>query len=159
MLDIAFIREFPDLVKAGAKKKRIQVDVDRLLDVDRQRRTLITDIEQLRAERNRKSKTVSSLPPSEREALLAETRAFTEQLRHSETALAPLEEQFERLMLQVPNVPAPDVPDGLTDADNVEVRRWGELPTFSFTPRDHVELVDALDLIDTRRAVSIAGTR
>src|SRR5919108_13917 len=136
MLDIAFIREFPELVKAGAQKKRLQVDVDRLLDVDRQRRTLITEIEQLRAERNRKSKTVSSLPPSGREALLAETRALTEQLRRSETALAPLEEEFERLMLQVPNVPAADVPEGVTEADNVEIRCWGELPTFSFTPRD-----------------------
>ena len=62
MLDIAFIREFPDLVKAGAKKKHIQVDVDRLLDVDRQRRGLITEIEQWRAERNRKSKTVNRKP-------------------------------------------------------------------------------------------------
>ena len=96
MLDIAFIREFPDLVKAGAKKKRIQVDVDRLLDVDRQRRGLITEIEQLRAERNRQSKMVSGIPPSEREVLLAETRALTEQLRHSETALAPLEAEFEQ---------------------------------------------------------------
>jgi seryl-tRNA synthetase len=159
MLDIAFIREFPDLVKAGAKKKRIQVDVNRLLDVDRQRRGLITEIEQLRAERNRKSKLVSSLPPSEREALLAETRGLTEQLRYSETALAPLEAEFEHLMLQVPNVPAADVPEGLTDADNVEIRRWGEPPTFSFTPRDHVELGEALDLIDIKRAVRIAGTR
>jgi len=159
MLDIAFIREFPDLVKAGAKKKRLEADVDRLLDVDRQRRALITEIEQLRAERNRKSKLVSSLPPSERETLLAETRGITEQLRRHETALAPLEEAFERLMLQVPNVPAPDVPDGLTDADNIEVRRWGEPPTFSFTPRDHVELGEALDLIDIKRAVRIAGTR
>ena len=140
MLDIAFIREFPDLVKAGARKKRIQVDIDRLLDVDRQRRGLITEIEQLRAERNRQSRMVSSLPPSEREALLAETRGLTEQLKHSETALAPLEAEFEQLMLQVPNVPAADVPEGLTDADNVEIRRWGEPPTFSFTPRDHVEL-------------------
>lgn len=159
MLDIAFIREFPDLVKAGAKKKRIQVDVDRLLDVDRQRRGLITEIEQWRAERNRKSKTVSSLPPSEREALLAETRGLTEQLRHSEAALAPLQAEFEHLMLQVPNVPAADVPAGLTEADNVEIRRWGEPPTFSFTPRDHVELGEALDLIDIKRAVRIAGTR
>jgi seryl-tRNA synthetase len=159
MLDIAFIREFPDLVKAGAKKKRIQVDVDRLLDVDRQRRSLITKIEQLRAERNRQSRTVSRLPPGEREALLAETRGITEQLRHSETALAPLEAEFEHLMLQVPNVPAADVPEGLTDADNVEIRRWGEPPTFSFTPRDHVELGEALDLIDIKRAVRIAGTR
>jgi seryl-tRNA synthetase len=159
MLEIAFIREFPDLVKAGAKKKRIQVDVDRLLDVDRQRRALITEIEQLRAERNRKSKLVSSLPPHEREALLAETRVITEQLRHSETALVPLEAEFESLMLQVPNVPAADVPEGLTEADNVEVRRWGEPPSFSFAPRDHVELGEALDLIDIKRAVRIAGTR
>jgi seryl-tRNA synthetase len=159
MLDIAFIREFPDLVKAGAKKKRIEVDVDRLLDVDRQRRGLITEIEQLRAERNRQSKLVSSLPPGEREALLAETRSLTEQLRHSEAALAPLEAEFERLMLQIPNVPAADVPDGLTEADNVEIRRWGEPPTFGFPPQDHVALGEALDLIDTRRAVRIAGTR
>jgi seryl-tRNA synthetase len=159
MLDIAFIREFPELVKAGAKKKHLQMDVDRLLDVDRQRRALITEIERLRAERNRHSKMVSGIPPSEREALLAETRAITAQLKHSETALAPLEEEFERLMLQVPNVPAPDVPEGLTDADNVEIRRWGELPTFSFTPRDHIELGETLDLIDTKRAVRIAGTR
>ncbi len=159
MLDIAFIREFPDLVKAGARKKRIQVDVDRLLDVDRQRRSLITEIEQLRAERNRTSKLVSSLPPSERETVLAETRGLTEQIRLSETALAPLEAEFEQLMLQVPNVPAADVPEGLTDADNVEIRRWGELPTFSFTPRDHVELGEILDLIDVKRAVRIAGAR
>ena len=159
MLDIAFIREFPDLVKAGAKKKRIQVDIDRLLDVDRQRRGLITEIEQLRAERNRQSKLMSSLPPSEREAILAETRGLTEQLKRSETALAPLEAEFEQLMLQVPNVPAADVPEGLTDADNVEIRRWGERPAFSFTPRDHVELGEILDLIDVKRAVRIAGTR
>jgi seryl-tRNA synthetase len=159
MLDIAFIREFPEVVKAGAKKKRLQVDVDRLLDVDRQRRALITEIEQLRAERNRHSKQVSGVPPDEREALLAETRAISAQLKHSETALAPLEEEFERLMLQVPNVPAPDVPEGLTDADNVEIRRWGERPAFAFAPRDHVELGEMLDLIDIKRAVRIAGTR
>src|SRR5919197_2936775 len=159
MLDIAFIRDFPELIKAGAKKKHLQVDVDRLLEVDRQRRGLITELEQLRAERNRKSKVVSSVPPSEREALLAETRIITERLKHGETALAPLEEEFEHLMLRVPNVPAADVPEGLTEADNAEVRRWGEPPTFSFTPRDPVELSEALDIIDIKRAVRIAGTR
>jgi seryl-tRNA synthetase len=73
--------------------------------------------------------------------------------------LAPLEQEFERLMLQVPNIPAPDVPEGLTEADNVEVRRWGEPPAFPFTPRDHVELGEGLDLIDLQRAARIAGTR
>jgi seryl-tRNA synthetase len=159
MLDIAFIRQFPDLVKAGAKKKRIQVDIDRLLEVDRQRRGLITEIEQLRAERNRQSKQLSSLAAGEREALLSETRRLTEHLRRSETALTPLEVEFEQLMLQVPNVPAADVPEGLTDADNVELRRWGTPPTFAFTPRDHLELGDLLDLIDVKRAVRIAGAR
>jgi seryl-tRNA synthetase len=159
MLDIAFIREFPDLVKAGAEKKRLKVDIDRLLEVDRRRRALITEAEQLRAERNRKSKAVSAAPAGERQALLAETKAITERLKRIEADLAPLEHEFERLMLQVPNVPAPDVPEGLTEADNVEVRRWGEPPTFSFTPRDHVELGEALDLIDLKRAARIAGTR
>jgi seryl-tRNA synthetase len=159
MLDIAFIREFPDLVKAGAEKKRLHVDIDRLLEVDRQRRALITEIERLRAERNRQSKAVSASPPDKRERLLAATRAITEQLKQSEAALAPLDQEFACLMLQVPNVPAPDVPEGLTEADNVEVRRWGEPPAFSFPPRDHVELGEALDLIDIKRAVRIAGTR
>jgi seryl-tRNA synthetase len=159
MLDIAFIRTFPELVKAGAKKKRIQVDIDRLLEVDRQRRLLITEIEQLRADRNRQSRLVSSAPPGTREALLAETRAISERLKQGETALAPLGEEFERLMLQVPNVPAADVPDGLTDADSVEVRRWGEPVSFAFEPRDHVELGETLDLIDLKRAARIAGAR
>jgi len=159
MLDIAFIREFPDLVKAGAQKKRLHVDVDRLLAVDRERRALITVIENLRAERNRTSKAVSTSAPEKRETLLAETRAVAEQLRQSEAALVPLDAEFERLMLQVPNVPAADVPEGLTDADSVEVRRWGDPPTFAFPPRDHVELGETLDLLDIRRAVRIAGTR
>ena len=159
MLDIAFIREFPGLVKAGAQKKRIHLDIDRLLEVDRQRRALITEIERLRAERNRKSKAVAGSHADERGSLLAATRAITEELKRNEAELAPLEQEFEGLMLQVPNVPAPDVPEGLTEADNVEVRRWGDLPTFSFMPRDHVELGEALDLIDLKRAVRIAGTR
>src|SRR5918912_1547304 len=159
MLDIAFIREFPGLVKAGAQKKRIHLDIDRLLEVDRQRRALITEIERLRAERNRKSKAVAGSRSDERGSLLAATRAITEQLKRNEAELAPLDQEFEGLMLLVPNVPAPDVPEGLTEADNVEVRRWGDLPTFSFMPRDHVELGEALDLIDLKRAVRIAGTR
>src|SRR5688500_14219880 len=125
MLDIAFIREFPDLVKAGAQKKRLQVDVERLLAVDRERRVLITAIENLRAERNRASKSVSTSAPEKRGTLLAETHGIAEQLQQSEAALVPLDAEFERLMLQVPNVPAADVPEGLTDADSVEVRRWG----------------------------------
>jgi seryl-tRNA synthetase len=159
MLDIAFIREFPDLVRAGAEKKRLKVDVDRLLEVDRQRRALITDAEQLRADRNRKSRGVSAAAGEVRAALLAETKTITERLKRIETDLAPLEHEFERLMLQVPNVPAPDVPEGLTEADNVEVRRWGEPPAFGFPTRDHVELGEALDLLDFQRAARIAGTR
>jgi seryl-tRNA synthetase len=159
MLDIAFIRAAPDLVKAGAEKKRLKVDIDRLLEVDRQRRMLITESEQLRAERNRQSRAVSGAPAAERQSLLAETKTISERLKRLEANLMPLEEEFERLMLQVPNLPAPDVPEGLTEADNVEVRRWGEPPAFPFTPRDHVDLGDRLDLIDFQRAARIAGAR
>lgn len=159
MLDITFIREHPELVKAGAQKKRLKVDIDRLLEVDRQRRALLTEIEQRRAERNRQSRGAAEEAPREREARLAGTRALAERLKQLEAELAPLEHEFDGLMLQVPNVPAADVPEGLTEANNVEVRRWGVVPTFSFPPRDHVELGEALDIIDIRRAVRIGGTR
>ncbi|MBI3327272.1 MAG: serine--tRNA ligase, partial [Nitrospinae bacterium] len=159
MLDITFIRAYPELVKAGAQKKRITVDIDRLLEVDRQRRALLTEVEQLRAERNRTSKAVGGRLPAMRESLLAETRAMTERLKQLEPELAPLDHEFDLRMLQVPNVPAPDVPEGLTEADNVEVRRWGEPPTFPFASRDHVELGEWLDILDLKRAVRIAGTR
>ncbi len=159
MLDIKFIREHADLVKEGARKKRIPIDLDRLLALDEERRKLLAEVESLRAERNRRSKEIPTLPPLEREKAIVEMRAVAERTKEVEAHLRPVEEEFTRLMLLVPNVPAPEVPEGETSDDNVEIKRWGTIPEFDFLPRDHVELGELLDIIDIPRGVKIAGTR
>ena len=159
MLDIRFIREHPDLVQAGARKKHIDIDIRQLLDLDEQRRSLISKVESLKALRNKTSKEIPTLQGEARQEAIAAMKQVAEESRALEGPLREAEAAFEALMLRVPNVPADDVPEGLTDADNVVIKTWGELPRFDFTPRDHVELGERLDIIDIPRAVKLAGSR
>ena len=159
MLDIAYIREHPEEVKRGAAKKRFEVDIDRLLEVDRARRETQRRVEDLRAEKNRRSKEIPGLAAEERQAALTAMRQVDRDLKGLEPELARLEKEFEALMLQVPNVPAEDVPDGVDDQDNVEVRRWGEPRKFDFEPLDHVALGERLDIIDFARGSKVGGSR
>lgn len=159
MLDIRFIREHRDLVQDGARKKHIDVDIDQLLDIDEQRRRLISKVEGLKALRNKTSKEIPTLQGEAKREAIAHMKAVAEESKQLESSLREAEATFEAIMLQVPNVPAIDVPEGATDADNVELRAWGELPQFDFTPRDHVELGELLDIIDIPRGVKLAGSR
>lgn len=159
MLDIRFIREHPGLVQAGARKKRIDIDIRQLLEVDEQRRQLIARVESLKALRNKASKDIPTLQGEARQAAIAQMKQVAEESKGLESALRQAESAFEALMLRVPNVPAADVPEGVTDADNVVLRTWGDIPQFAFTPHDHVELGEVLDLIDIPRGVKIAGAR
>lgn len=159
MLDIRFIREHPELVQAGAQKKRIAFDVQQLLAADEHRRALVGKVEQLKALRNKRSKEIPHLQGAARQAALEEMKQVAAESKALEGPLREAEAQFEALMLRVPNVPAVDVPEGDTDADNVVLRTWGTLPQFDFPPRDHVELGEWLDIIDVTRAVKIAGSR
>ena len=159
MLDIRFIREHPDLVQNGARKKHIDIDVHHLLQVDEQRRQLIARVESSRALRNQTSKDIPHLQGEARQATIARMKQVAAEGKEFESDLRQVEARFEALMLGVPNVPAADVPEGASDADNVELRTWGDIPQFDFTPRDHVELGERLDLIDIPRGVKIAGTR
>jgi len=159
MLDIRFIREHPDLVQAGARKKRIDFDVQDLLDRDENRRRLISQVESLKAQRNKKSKEMPTLQGEARQEAITEMQQVAEVSRTLERQLRAVEADFEALMLRVPNVPADDVPEGLTEADNVVIKTWGEIPQFDFTPCDHVELGERLDIIDIPRAVNLAGSR
>jgi seryl-tRNA synthetase len=159
MLDIRFIREHRDLVQDGARKKHIDVDIDQLLDIDEQRRRLISKVEGLKALRNKTSKEIPTLQGEAKREAITHMKAVAEESKQLESSLREAEATFEAIMLQVPNVPAADVPEGATDADNVELRTWGELPQFDFTPRDHVELGELLDIIDIPRGVKLAGSR
>ena len=159
MLDIRFIREQPDAVQAGARKKHIDVDVRELLEVDEQRRRLLGRVEELKAQRNRMSKEIAALEGESRQAAIAAMKEVAAESRGLEGSLRDAQAAYEGLMLRVPNVPADEVPEGETDADNVVVKTWGELPQFDFAPLDHVELGERLDIIDIPRAVKLAGAR
>lgn len=159
MLDITFIRENPDLVRAGAKKKHVEVDIDRLLAVDEKRRALLTEVEGMRAKQNEVSDQVVKATPEEKEKAIAEMRVLKESLQAKEKELEEVQKEWQLLMVQVPNIPDVEVPEGDSDADNKEVRTWGEKPQFSFAPKSHVELMQALGIADFERGTKVAGFR
>jgi seryl-tRNA synthetase len=159
MLDIKFIKENPDLIKEAARKKRIAFDIDPLLRAEEKRITLTGEVERLRAKQNEVSKTIGTLSPAERESTLADMKTLKETLAKSETELQAVMEEWRRLMLLVPNVPDVSVPEGNSDADNKEVKVWGTLPKFGFTPKSHIDLMLAHDMVDFERGTKVAGFR
>jgi seryl-tRNA synthetase len=159
MLDIAFIRNNPEVIKEGMRKKRMKMDLDELLAVDEEVRSLRADVENLRADRNRISKEVPKLQGEEKEQAVAQVKNIRDGLGQREPKLREVESRFEELMLMVPNPPLPEVPEGDSDDDNVEVRSFGQPPTFDFPLKDHLELAESLDIVDMPRAVKFAGAR
>lgn len=159
MLDIAFIRNNPEFVKEGIRKKRMKMDLDELLTLDEELRKIKAEVEALRADRNRMSKEVPRLKDAEKDKAVEQVKAIRDSLTSLEPKLRDTEIRFEQLMLLVPNPPLPEVPEGESDDDNVEIRRFGEPKQFDFTPKDHLELAESLDIVDMPRAVKFAGAR
>lgn len=158
MLDIRFIRENADIVKAGAEKKHITVDIDRLLKVDDERKLLKQDIETKRAEQNRRSNEIQRAQGNDRVLLLEAMRELKSGMAESEEKLKGVMEEWQRLMLSVPNVPDMSVPAGTSDTDNQEVRKWGDIPNIP-NPKNHAELMTALGMADFERGSKVAGFR
>ncbi len=160
MLDIKFIRENKDLISAAAKKKHIEFNVEELLEVDKKRLELLSKVEALRGEQNKFSDKIAGIADSsERTTLIEEMRTVKEDLKKNEEELKETVVSWQKLMLHVPNVPDMSVPEGNSDADNVEVRKWGKKPEFSFQPKSHIELMKALDMVDFERGTKVAGFR
>ena len=159
MLDLKFIRQHPDVVRAGAAKKRIPCDVDRILALDEEWRAAQAKVDDLRAEQRAAGKKMGKATPEEREQLLASQTALKGELKQLEEGLGTTKEELDRLLLLVPNVPADEVPDGADDGDNVELRTWGEKTAFDFEPRDHVALAEGQGWLDIVRGAQLAGSR
>lgn len=159
MLDIHFIREQADLIKAGAAKKHIAVDIDRLLQLDDERKMLRGELDERRAEQNRASQRISLAKDEERTALIEAMQHLKQGMQEMEEKYKQVMKEWQELMLLVPNIPDMSVPDGESDADNKEVKQWGDLPQFSFEPKDHVTLMTALDIADFERGAKVAGFR
>ncbi|MEN9561501.1 MAG: seryl-tRNA synthetase, seryl-tRNA synthetase, partial [Candidatus Parcubacteria bacterium] len=159
MLDIKFIRENKDVVAAGAAKKHITIDLDKLLALDDQRKELQQKIDELRTQQNNASTQIAGAQPADRAAIISRMSEVKETLKLAEESLTEVMKEWRLLMLQVPNVPDISVPDGGSDADNREVKTWGEIPKFSFEPKSHVDLMLMHDMADFERGSKVAGFR
>ena len=160
MLDIKFIRENLDIVKMAATKKHIKVDLDRLVAVDDSRRELMSSIESKKAEQNTVTAQIArTQDAAQREQLIAQMQEHKAGIAQEEEKLKPVMQEWQELMLQVPNIPDMSVPDGESDADNVEIKAWGEKPNFGFTPKDHVEIMTKLNMVDFERGAKVHGFR
>ena len=141
MLDIKFIRENKDIVIAGAAKKHIKVDIDGLVELDTKRRELQASIDDKRAQQNAASAAIAAAENSEKRIIIGRMQNLKETLKLEEESMQEILKEWRSLMVQVPNIPDISVPEGESEADNKEVKKWGELPKFNFEPRDHVELL------------------
>ncbi len=159
MLDIRLIRENADIVKAGALKKHVEVDIDRLLAVDDDRKRLRQNIDAKKAEQNRRSSEIQRATGEDREKLLEAMRQLKNGMSEEEDRMKGVMEEWQRLMLQVPNIPDMSVPEGDSDADNVEVKKWGEPTAFAFEPKNHVDLMTSLGMVDLERGAKVSGFR
>lgn len=159
MLDIHFIRENAEIIKAGAAKKHIDADIDRLIAVDDERKQLRQELDMKRAEQNRRSNEIRNATGADREKLIEAMQQLKNGMAEGEERLKVVMAEWQKLMLTVPNIPDMSVPDGESDADNLEVKKWGEPAAFAFTPKGHVELMTALDMADFERGSKVAGFR
>jgi len=159
VLDIKFIRAHPDIVKAGAKKKRIACDIDKILVVDKEWRELQVEVDGLRQEQKSASKLIGAAAAADRPRLAQEQKQKKELLKVREVAAELKQKELHELLLRVPNVPAEAVPEGRDDSENVEVKRFGTPKKFDFEPRDHIALGEAQNWIDVIAGARIAGSR
>ena len=163
MLDIKFIRENAELVQEGAKKKHILFDVAKLIEVDDKRKIISQNLEEKRARQNKVSIDVSKAGQSgnieEKEKLIKEMQPLKEEMLKMEEELKEVMIAWQKLMVSVPNIPDMSVPEGDDDGTNIEVKKWGEIPKFNFTSKDHIELMENLDLADFETGAKVSGFR
>lgn len=144
----------------AAVKKHIKVDLDRLIAVDTSRRELMSSIETRKAEQNRVSADIVGAQDAViKQQLISEMQDLKAEINTQEEALKPVLQEWQDLMLQVPNIPDMSVPDGASDADNVEIKTWGDKPRFSFEPKDHVDIMTKLGMVDFDRGTKVHGFR
>ncbi len=159
MLDIAFIRQNADVVRAAIKNKRCDINLDDLLEADKARRETIAKIEQKRARKNEIAGLIPKASKDDRPKLIEEGKAVKSELDQLEPELGAAQKRFDELMLRVPSIPRPEVPIGAGEADNVEIRKVGTIPKFDFPARDHVELMTLHKMVEWDGPRKFAGTR
>lgn len=161
MLDIKLIRKEPERVRQALARRGEDLPIDELLQKDAEWRDALAEVEKLKALRNKASDEIGRLKREKQDAseAIAEMKRVSEAIRDLDAKVKSLEEEIEQLLLVIPNIPHESVPDGFTEEENVEVRRWGEPREFAFEPKPHWEIGTALDILDFERGAKVTGAR
>ncbi|HMO18648.1 MAG TPA: serine--tRNA ligase [Oligoflexia bacterium] len=159
MIDLVDFRSRAGDYAEACRKKRINFDVEAFLSLDEKRREQLKVTEELRARQNQLGKDMPKLSGEEKEKLKDELKLISAEYKKAEQELETMTGEWSRLQLFIPSIPLAEVPEGRDDSENVEIRRVGTPPDFSFKPKDHVEIGERLKLFDIERGVKIAGSR
>jgi seryl-tRNA synthetase len=164
VLEIKFIREHPDIVKADLERRAASDKlawVDELLENDRKWRSLQVQANALRQQRNKLTEQIARLRKQGQDTapMMREAEAIPDKIRELEQEAGNVRERINQTLMQLPNIMHESVPTGKDEHDNVEIRKWGTPPQFSFKPLDHIDLATKLDLVDLERAARVAGAR
>jgi seryl-tRNA synthetase len=160
MLDRTFVRENLQAVKENCRNRNVKVDVDRFVALDDRRKQTVQQKQAAEQQANQLSKQIpQEKDDTKKEALKAQSRALREQVAALDRQLKEVEAELDAVLLSIPNMTHPDAPVGTTAGDNKVLRRWGEPRKFDFTPKDHVALAEALDLVDFEAGASVTGQK
>lgn len=161
MLDLRFVRKNIELVKDALKKRGSELDINVFLNLDEKRRVILKEVEVLKAKRNQLSAEISKAKRAGKDIneLLTEVKTLSQKIDTLDDELEKIEAEIQKFLIQLPNIPHPSVPIGKDETENVVVRTWGEKPQFTFTPKPHWEIGEALGILDFKRASKISGSR
>ena len=161
MLDLKLIRGETEKVKKALGRRKEVVDIDALIAVDDKRRGILYEVEGLKAKQNEVTKKIPAMKKAGEDttAVFAQMKEISEKIKEFDGQLRQVEEELNRMMLTIPNIPDDSVPDGDSDEDNIEIRRFGEPKNFSFEPKPHWDLGKDLGILDSDTAAKITGTR
>jgi seryl-tRNA synthetase len=160
MLDLKFIRENVDLVKQAAQNKNQKVDIDKLIALDARRREIIQKVEDLKNQRNVASQEIGQLKKQGKDASaqIANMQTVADTIKTLDEELKAVESEIYQIQIWIPNLPHSSAPIGKTPNDNVEVKRWGEVPEMDFQPKPHWEVAEKLGIVDFGRGSKVAGS-
>ena len=161
MLDIKFIREKPDFVRERLSARGVDIDIDCLLALDNKRREAIQKTEELKSLRNKVSQEIGRFKREGKDAaaLLKEMEGVSDRIKECDSVLNGTVRALNDHLLNIPNIPHLSVPEGRSEEDNPEVRKWGDAPQFSFSPKEHGDIGETLDILDFKRGSKLSGAR
>ncbi|MDF1596303.1 MAG: serine--tRNA ligase [Acidimicrobiia bacterium] len=159
MIDVTFLRENPNLLRLALGRRGVELSVDELSELDRRRRDVRHAAEEIRSEQKQAGTAIAALQGEEKQAAITHAASLSESYKRLTVEADGLDAEFDALWVQIPNIAHDSAPDGMTEADAVEIKRWGVIPDFEFEVKDHQDLGEALDIIDIERGVKVSGSR